>query len=316
VRGRPAATRLVVHLSHLRVAHEGHAAAAVAWVILWFPRIRDLHVVVRGAAGGAGFFAGLPLPAIDICTLALQGLESARTLPAVADAVLRRRFPVLKRLELQTVGVTDLASLFVLDPYLSLKLQGKPGVSAGPLCFDHAGLLLRDRVMHVLEVDGVDADIHPLRTFLTELQLIRYGSVNSVLERAQQDDLAVLSRLDLSFNPSMGTLHLTERVRWMRMLRQLVLQGNRLEKVAELVVACKPLPALHTLDLSHNWLADLSCFTEGARGSDFPSLIRLDLSHSMVCDREHVVRLFAAAHDAGAFPALQTVALEDNPTGP
>jgi hypothetical protein len=102
----------------------------------------------------------------------------------------------------------------------------------------------------------------------------------------------------------------------MRMLRQLVLQGNLLETVAELVVACKPLPALHTLDLSHNRLADLSCFTKGARGGDFPSLIRLDLSQNMVRYREHVGRLFAAAHEAGAFPALQTVAVEDKPTSP
>jgi Leucine-rich repeat (LRR) protein len=48
-------------------------------------------------------------------------------------------------------------------------------------------------------------------------------------------------------------------------------------------VACKtlPLPLLQTLDLSHNRLADLSCFIEGARGAgDFPSLSRLDLSHN------------------------------------
>jgi hypothetical protein len=147
--------------------------------------------------------------------------------------------------------------------------------------------------------------------------LIRYGSVNSVLARAHRFDLIVLFRLDLSHNPSMGTLRLTELVRLgMPQLRQLVLQGNRLETVAELAVACKALPLLHTLDLSYNRLADLSCFTEGAREGDFPRLIRLDLSHNMVCDPEHVGRLFAAAHDAGAFPVLQTVALEDNPTGP
>jgi hypothetical protein len=96
-----------------------------------------------------------------------------------------------------------------------------------------------------------------------------------------------------------------------------VLRGNELETVAELAVACKALPLLQTLDLSHNRLADLSCFTEGARGAgDFPSMTRLDLSHNMVRDPEHTGRLLAAARDAGAFPALQAVALEDNPTFP
>jgi hypothetical protein len=202
-----------------------------------------------------------------------------------------------------------------LRPLDVAQIRREAGRERGPLRFDHAGLLLRRRCMHVLQVDGVDADIHLLPSLLTELQLIRYGTVNSVLNRAHRLDFAVLSRLDLSHNPSMGTLHLTERVGWMPRLRQLVLQGNRLETVAELVVACKALPLLQTLDLSHNRLADLSCFTEGAGEGDFPSLIRLDLSHNMVCDPEHVGWLFAAAHDAGAFPALHTVALEDNPTG-
>jgi hypothetical protein len=65
------------------------------------------------------------------------------------------------------------------------------------------------------------------------------------------------------------------------------------------------------LDLSHKPLP-----LHRGRAGDFPSLIRLDLSHNMVCDREHMGWLLAAAHDAGAFPALQAVALEDNPTGP
>jgi hypothetical protein len=115
-------------------------------------------------------------------------------------------------------------------------------VSGGPLRFDHAGRLLR-RCMPALQVDGVDADIPHLPSLLTELQLTRHGSVRSVLERAHRYDLIVLSRIDLSFNPSMGTARLTELVGLgMPQLRQLVLRGNGLESVAELAAACKALP--------------------------------------------------------------------------